>query len=62
MTEFYHGNNGRGPSVARIIAIANGVVVFEYARSETARRWTRRSLPVWFWNSTRCGWQFKKAK
>jgi len=58
----YYGNNGRGPSIARVVSVAGGVVTLECRASETAKRTWRVALPEKFFTSSACGWKRRKAR
>ena len=56
--EIYLSNNGKGPGIARVISISNGVVTFEYkSKLSSHRKWTRSNLPEVYWLSKSCGWR-----
>lgn len=58
MNEIYYSNNGRGPGVARIISINNGVVFLERkAKIDSHRKWQRFTLSERFFKSPSCGWK-----
>lgn len=55
----YYDHNGRGPGIARIVAVIDGVVYLERKSNEKAKRWSRFSLSKKAFESRSCGWKMK---
>lgn len=57
-TEYYLSNGGKGPEIARIISVEDGVITLERRPSLYSKsRWRKFVLSEKFFNSLNCGWR-----
>jgi hypothetical protein len=55
--ETYLSNKGRGPMVARIVCVRNGIVTLERKAHANAKHWITFTLSEKAFNSKSCGWK-----
>lgn len=54
---YYLSNNGRGPMVARLISVRDGVVSMQRKSNVKATHWVNFTLSEKAFNSPSCGWK-----
>ena len=60
--ELYYSNGGRGPNVARVINVSDGIVHLEVKANTGSKHWRSTTISEKFFFSPRCGWKKMNQK
>lgn len=55
--QIYYSNDGRGPYIARVVSIENGIVWLEIKPNINSKKWKSITISEKFFRSKKCGWK-----